>query len=142
MSEATLEKNVNEHIAAQGKTFCWHQIFAADDQKTLDFYTQALGWGTSEFPMGEGNVYKMLTVDGIAVAGVVATEGGCPEAQGTPPHWSVSISVDDVDARVAKCVSLGATVLAEPFDIPTVGRMALVQDPQGAAFWMFKPEGC
>jgi len=55
-----------------------------------------------------------------------------------PPHWAVYIGVDDVDARLAKCVELGATVLVEPMDVQTVGRMALIQDPQGATFWLFK----
>jgi predicted enzyme related to lactoylglutathione lyase len=46
--------------------------------------------------------------------------------------------VDDVDARLAKCKEMGATVLVDPMDIPKVGRMALIQDPQGSVIWLFK----
>jgi predicted enzyme related to lactoylglutathione lyase len=144
MSEtATLSKEemLAGHAIAQGKTFVWHQIYAANSQASIDFYTQALDWGTHDFPMGDSGTYKMLTANGSAVAGVVGThdEGACEEVKQVPPHWSVSIGVDDVDARVAKCKSLGATVLQEPTDIPTVGRMALIQDPQGAQIWLFQP---
>jgi predicted enzyme related to lactoylglutathione lyase len=132
----------NNHIMATGKTFVWHQIYGANAQASIDFYTKALDWGTDEFPMGEGHSYKILTANGSGVAGVVATKDPKhPELQDVPPHWSVSITVDDVDARVRKCESLGAKVLQGPFDIPTVGRMALLQDPQGATFWLMKPMG-
>jgi predicted enzyme related to lactoylglutathione lyase len=134
----------NEQMDAlinQAKTFVWHQIFGPSDQSSIDFYTKALDWGTTEFPVGDMGTYKMLTVNGSAVAGVIGTEN-CPDAANVPPHWSVSIAVDDVDARAAKCVSLGGTILQSAFDIPTVGRMVLLQDPQGATFWLFKPEGC
>ena len=141
IAELNKEELANRHITAQGKTFVWHQIFAPSDQASLDFYTKALDWGTEEFPMGEYGTYKMLTANGASVAGAVSTTQ-CPEMHNVPPHWSVSIAVDDVDARVAKCVALGGTVLQPAFDMPTVGRMALVQDPQGAAFWLFKGAGC
>jgi predicted enzyme related to lactoylglutathione lyase len=139
---AQLDDPRTSYALAQGKTFVWHQIFGASSQTSLDFYTEALDWGVDEMPMGEMGAYKMLTVNGTPVAGVIGTEEGCAEAQGTPPHWSVSIAVDDVDARAEKCQSLGGKLLHGPMDIPTVGRIALTQDPQGATFWLFKGEGC
>jgi predicted enzyme related to lactoylglutathione lyase len=132
----TLEQ-MNENLLACAKTFVWHQIFAPSDQKSMDFYTGALDFTTTEMPMGEMGTYKMLVRDGHPVAGVVGTEN-CGVVV-TTPHWSVSIAVDDVDARVEKCVALGAKVLQPAFDIPTVGRMALIEDPQGAPFWLFRP---
>src|SRR5579863_5252751 len=140
---AQLEDQFTAHLIAQGKTFCWHQVYGATEQSSIDFYTQALGWTTDAFPMGENGTYKVLVANGCAVAGVVGTEEAqCEMMQGVPPHWSVSIATDDVDARAEKCVSLGGKVLQGPFDIPTVGRMALVQDPQGAQFWLFKGQAC
>jgi hypothetical protein len=135
------EEEARNHILATGKTFVWHQIYGATEQASLDFYTKALDWGTDEFPMGEGRSYKILTANGSGVAGVVGTnDGNHPELKDIPPHWSVSIHVDDVDARVKKCEALGGKVLQGPFDVPTVGRMALLQDPQGATFWLMKPQ--
>jgi len=50
------------------------------------------------------------------------------------------LAVDDVDAKIVKAKELGANLLHGPMDIPTVWRMALLQDPQGATFWVFKGE--
>jgi predicted enzyme related to lactoylglutathione lyase len=87
--------------------------------------------------MEGGATYKMLVANGKAVAGCWGTQD-TPGMENVPPHWAVYIAVDDVDARLAKCQELGANLLHGPMDIPTVGRMALVQDPQGATFWLFK----
>lgn len=51
--------------------------------------------------------------------------------------WTTYIAVDDVDSTVAKALAAGGTVLMEPMDVMTFGRMAVVTDPGGAAvsFW-------
>ena len=49
-----------------------------------------------------------------------------------PPAWGGYVTVNDVDAVVAKVAGLGGQVLMPPTDIPTVGRFATIQDPQGA----------
>ncbi len=127
----------NEMAIAVGKTFVWHEVYVADSQKAVDFYTNALGWGTQAYDMGPMGAYHTLVANGQAVAGIMAT-AGVPELENVPPHWSTYVGVDDVDARMAKCVELGAKVLHGPMDIPNVGRMVLIEDPQGAVFWLFK----
>lgn len=97
----------------------------------------ALGFGITEMDMGTGTMYKMLTVDGKAVAGSMDTNS--PDMQGVPPHWSVFMSVDDVDARLAKCLELGAKVVVPIMEVPTVGRMTLIADPAGAHIWLYQP---
>lgn len=89
--------------------------------------------------MGPMGTYHMLTRGGIAVAGVVSTDN--PQMSDVPPHWSTYLAVDDVDAKLAKCVELGAKIVVPAMDVPTVGRMGLIQDPQGAHIWLFKGEG-
>jgi len=131
MSEAA-----NQAALIQGQTFVWHEIYSANSDAIIDFYTKALDFGTMEMPMGEMGTYKMLTRGGQPVCGVQGTEGTHMEMM--PPHWSTYISVDDVDARLALCVDLGATIMVEPMDVPTVGRMALIKDPNGATVWLFK----
>lgn len=126
---------MEEHALAAGRAFPWHEVYAPDAQKAIDFYVKALGMESEAFPMGDFT-YNMLKVNGKAVAGVMSTSAG--PAQGAPPHWAVYHSVDDVDARVAKCVELGATVVVPAMDVPSVGRMALIADPQGAHLWLFK----
>ena len=82
--------------------------------------------------MGQG-VYTLFETDGRQVGGT--TE---PQMPGVPNHWHVYFAVDDADAAVAKALETGGTVLVEPFDSP-VGRIAVLQDPQGALFSIIKP---
>ena len=122
---------------AEGYAFPWHECYVPDENAAIDFYTKALGLGSQTMEMGEMGSYKMLTHNGTPVCGVVSTNA--PHFQGTPPHWAVYMSVDDVDARCQKVTANGGKVVAPAFDVPTVGRMALIADPQGAHIWLFKP---
>jgi predicted enzyme related to lactoylglutathione lyase len=62
------------------------------------------------------------------------------EKMGAPPHWEAHVQVDDVDATTAQVKKLGGKVYKEPTDIPEVGRFAVLADPQGASFCVFKPK--
>ncbi len=127
---------MDQHALNTGNTFVWHELYTANLQASLDFYTQALGFGTESMDMGDMGSYNMLTMNGKAVAGVMDTNQ--LPMPGVPPHWAVYLAVDDVDARVEKCVSLGASVLVPAMDVPTVGRMCLITDPQGSNIWLYK----
>jgi predicted enzyme related to lactoylglutathione lyase len=137
--ETMATETAEHHASLQGSTFVWHELYAADDQKAVDFYTQALDFGTQEMDMGPMGTYRMLTKNGQGVAGVMNTSKPPMDQMNIPPHWATYLAVDDVDARLAKCKELGATVVVEPMDIPGVGRMSLIQDPIGAHIWLFKP---
>lgn len=127
---------MSEHAVAVGNTFVWHELYTRDVDASLKFYQDVLGWGTTSMPMGEMGDYHMLIANGQPVAGVFKMEG--PGFEEVPPHWSVYTSVDDVDARVAKAVEAGATIMVPAMDVPTVGRMCLIKDPQGATIWFYK----
>lgn len=119
-----------------GRTFPWHELYVPDTEAAIKFYSEALGFETEAMPMGDMGTYTMFKVNGQSVAGIVQT--GTEQVPEAPPHWAVYLSVDDVDARVAKCVALGGTNVVPAMDIPNVGRMALIADPQGAHIWLFK----
>ncbi len=119
--------------------FVWHELYVPDAEAAKTFYTEALGWTTQDMPMGEMGTYTMFVADGQPMCGLMGT-ADCEELKGVPPHWSTYVGVNDVDARLEACVSRGATVLVPPMDVPTVGRMAHLKDPQGATFWLFKGE--
>ena len=70
----------------------------------------------------------------ITLAGLM----GRPDQQ-VQPQWLAYVRVGDVDATARKAKELGATICLEPKDIPSVGRIAVIQDPQGAALGFFKP---
>lgn len=132
MSEAA-----DQHSLAEGRTFPWHEVYAPDAQATIDFYTSVFDMGSQSMDMGS-MTYHMLSVDGKTVAGVLSTkELPMPDV---PPHWAVYLSVDDVDARLAKATAAGAHIVVPAMDVPTVGRMALIADPQGAHIWLYKSE--
>jgi predicted enzyme related to lactoylglutathione lyase len=135
MAETTTP-TMEEHALNQGSTFVWHELYVPNPDAAIDFYVNALGFGKSEMPMGDQGSYMMLTKNGKGVAGVMSTSEG--PAQGAPTHWAAYIAVDDVDARIEKCTQMGATVVVPAMDVPSVGRMALIADPQGAHIWLYK----
>ncbi len=128
-----------QHAQAEGFAFPWHELYVPDDQAGIDFYTKALGMGTQDMSMGPEFTYRMLTHNGTPVCGVLSTNSPRMKDMNIPPHWAVYMNVDDVDARIAKVKAAGGTVVVEAMDVPTVGRMALIADPQGAHIWLFKP---
>ena len=88
-------------------------------------------------PMPDGGTYWILKSGDDMAGGLMNMPAAAPA--GTPPHWMAYIAVDDVDAAIGKVAGLGGNVLAEPFDIPNVGRMGVIQDPQGAVVSLMTP---
>jgi predicted enzyme related to lactoylglutathione lyase len=117
-------------------TFLWDELAADDVEGAKRFYSQVFGWTSSEMDMGEAGVYTMFQRAGDAqAAGLMQKPADVPG----PAHWLIYLGADDVDATIEKAVRLGGTKLTGPMDIPTVGRIAVLQDPTGAAFGLFKP---
>jgi uncharacterized protein len=116
--------------------FVWDELYADDIEGAKRFYSEVFGWTTSEMDMGDGRTYTMFS------AGDQQRAGGMTKPPGmqAPSHWLVYILSDDVDAHAAKAKELGAQIYMEPFDIPTVGRLAILADPTGAPFGLFKNE--
>jgi uncharacterized protein len=79
----------------------------------------------------EGGEYHVAKLGEASIAGLMAPVPGAPPA---PPHWGVYITVDNVETTVARCGELGGKTLVPAMDVPGVGRMAVLQDPQGAVF--------
>jgi hypothetical protein len=93
-----------------------------------------LGWNYDAMPMG-GDTYWLATMDGEPVGGILDISGH--DFEGVPESWMAYIAVDDVDARVAKAVKAGAKLMKPAFDVPGVGRIAILMQPDGAGVgWM------
>jgi uncharacterized protein len=117
-------------------TFVWDELLTTDVDGARSFYTEVLGWTTSEMDMGEAGTYTIFKRAGdVDAAGCMAR----PEGMQAPPHWLPYVATGDVDATVAKAKDRGGTVFLEATDIPNVGRLAVLQDPVGAVFGVFKP---
>ncbi|WP_426243169.1 VOC family protein [Nocardioides sp. LHG3406-4] len=115
----------NEH-----GTNVWNELVTADVGRATPFYDKVLGITAEEMPMGDGgDPYTTLNVQGRSVAGVTP-----PQDEGVPPHWNVCFNVDDADRIAARATELGAKQVVAPFDVPGIGRIAGLTDPQGAMF--------
>jgi len=115
----------------------WYDLVTSDVAGALRFYSETIGWKTDAWKDAQpGNDYTMWVAVDHPIGGVVKLP---PEAKGMPPHWMAYTEVDKVDDTLAQAQKLGAKVLQPPFDIPKVGRIAVLADPQGAAFAIFTP---
>jgi predicted enzyme related to lactoylglutathione lyase len=117
--------------------FVWYEDMTKDPPGAITFYTDVVGWKTEPFP---GSDY-MMWVSKQGPLGGVMKEPGEQAKEGTRASWMAHVQVDDVDAAAARARQLGGRICKEPTDIPTVGRFAVIADPQGAAIAMFKPAG-
>ena len=107
----------------------WSQLNTSDPAGAAAFYAAVAGLEAA--PMPELPGFTGFQVNGRTIGGLQGLENF--EA-GTPPHWLTNFAVDDVDSTVDALVRARGTVLVPAFDMDKVGRMAVVQDPQGAAF--------
>ena len=107
----------------------WCDLMSDDVDKARDFYTGVLGWETEVMDVGTGP-YTVFRTGGREVAGLMAKPPEGP-ASLAPNAWTSYVTVDDVDERTARVAAAGGVVLAGPMDIPTVGRMSIIQDPTG-----------
>ena len=119
-------------------TFCWADLATTDQDAAKTFYAGLFGWEIEDMPIGDGHVYSMATIGGRDVAAISAQPQQQRDA-GVPPLWNSYVSVESADAAAARAGKLGATVHAPPFDVLEAGRMAVIQDPQGAFFLVWEP---
>ena len=108
--------------------FSWSELLTRDPAAAAEYYGKLFGWTFETMDMGTGP-YRVIKVGDTAIGGLMAVP---PDAPTMPPAWGSYVTVTDVDATVATCVALGGQVMVPPMDVPTVGRMAVLQDPQGA----------
>jgi predicted enzyme related to lactoylglutathione lyase len=112
----------------------WNELITDKPESALAFYEAVLGVSSGTMEMGPGETYHLLKVGETEV-------GGCmqPPMPDVPNHWHVYFAVPDADATAAQASSAGGQIAVEPFDIPTVGRSAVLMDPQGAMFSVLTP---
>ncbi|MCI0433171.1 MAG: VOC family protein [Gemmatimonadetes bacterium] len=117
--------------------FCWYDLMTTDPGAATKFYSKVVGWGTMKW---EGPADYTMWMNGEAPFGGVNELPEEARKAGAPPHWLAYVATPDVDATVKQAEKLGARVQVPPTDIPTVGRFAVLADPQGAVFAAFTAE--
>lgn len=119
-------------------SYIWYELVTSDAGAAKAFYDSVVGWSISpqsDFPNG----YRMIgRYDGKFAGGVLPLTDEMRE-HGARPIWLGYIHDDDVDARAEAIKADGGKVHMEPFDIPNVGRVAMVTDPVGVPFYIMKP---
>jgi hypothetical protein len=127
---------VGAALVNEDGTFGWNELGTRDVPAAREFYGSVFGWSVEEQDMGAMGTYYIWK-DGEAVrGGMIDMTGMAPDE--APPNWLVYFTVADADAAVATTRSSGGRLLNGPIDIP-VGRIAMMQDPQGAFFAVMAP---
>jgi uncharacterized protein len=120
-------------MASNGK-FVWYDLMTTDTKAAEAFYRSVVGWDAKDSGM-PNETYTLLSAGPVMVGGLMPIP---QDAKGLRPCWSGYIGVDDVDAYTQRVTAAGGAVTRPPTDIPGVGRFAVVADPQGAVFLLFK----
>ena len=117
--------------------FIWYELLTTDVDAAEAFYAKVLPWTFASFGQADMD-YRIVHAPEHEVGGLMAVT---PEmvANGARPVWLSYLAVDDVDEAVAAVEAKGGTVQMAAMDVPMVGRMAMVADPQGAPLYVMKP---
>lgn len=119
--------------------FVWYELTTTDVAAARAFYETVVGW-TGQDSGVPGMEYTLLMAGDAGAAGLMALPDSA-QAAGARPGWIGFVAVDDVDGTAADVVAEGGQLDRAPTDIPGIGRLAMLRDPQGAAIALFKPAG-
>jgi uncharacterized protein len=121
---------------AQINTFCWNELNAKDAAACKKFYGAVFGWTAEDMAFGP-TMYTIFKKDGQQVAGMLQMTAEWGDIK---PHWMPYIAVDDCDAAAQRITDHGGKVCVPPTDI-SVGRFAVVEDPNGGFFSIIRLNG-
>ena len=113
----------------------WYELMTTDTNAAQAFYTTVVGWTAKPFE-GSPDPYTVFSRSGdVPVAGLMAR----PEGMNAPPFWSMYVGVPKLEDGADHIRRLGGHDRSPVIDVPTIGRMQMMTDPQGAAFYIFEP---
>jgi uncharacterized protein len=117
--------------------FLWYELITTDPRGAQAFYTRLLGWD-AEAVEGGPIPYTMFSLHGQPLAGMMQLPDVARDS-GAPPAWIPYMATPNVDAAVEQAGRLGAKTFAAPSDIAGIGRFAVLADPAGAPFAVYRP---
>lgn len=115
--------------------FGWNELITSDIEAAKQFYGALFGWTPETKPIAPGWNYTLFKLGEVTVAGMF---GITPEMGPIKPHWLSYVFSADIEADLAKAKAAGATVVKEAMEVPGTGTLAILLDPQGAAFALWK----
>jgi hypothetical protein len=112
----------------------WSELMTTDLNGAETFYEKVVGWTFKKSANPGMEYYEFKRADGVSVGGLMAR----PSDMNMPPFWSMYIAVPNFEDGVAHAKRLGGGELSPVIDVPTVGRMQMLKDPQGACFYIIQ----
>lgn len=126
-------------LVGEPGSVAWNELATDDADAAASFYETAFGLDVERWEDAlEGMDYRIFKVGGDAVGGLMPMGEQFPE--GVSPHWTVCFGVEDVDATVQQAKQAGGSNPVEAFDVPGIGRIAILTDPFDARFSIMSPE--
>lgn len=113
----------------------WYELMTSDMKAADAFYKTVIGWTSAPF-QGSPQPYTLFNRSGgIPVAGVMTT----PEGMNAPPFWAMYVGVPQLEEAAAQIKRRGGSECSPVIEVPSIGRMQMMKDPQGAAFYIYEP---
>jgi predicted enzyme related to lactoylglutathione lyase len=113
----------------------WYELLTTDMKAAEAFYSKVVGWTVAPFSTSPQAYDMFMRTADAPTAGVM----NIPEGMQFPPHWEMYVGVDKLEDAVAHIERLGGKALGPLIDIPTIGRMRTMMDPQSAVFAIYEP---
>lgn len=132
------KKHIGATLTGEPGSMAWNELFTRNVDRAGKFYIDTIGWTTESVNMGKMGTYTLFNLANDKKNNKGGMMPIAPDMKSVPPHWLAYIAVADCDASAKKVTSLGGKVMMDPMDIPNIGRFAIVQDPQGATFALYK----
>ncbi len=125
-------------VVSEPNAMAWSELGTRDPEAAKRFYADVFGWTYEEKEYEGTGAYTAIALGDKTVGGLLDITDRVPAE--VPAHWPVYFAVEDADATIAKAKDEGGEIPAGPFDIPEVGRIAVIKDPWGAFFAVIQPD--
>ena len=128
------EQGAAEHMEMpKHGEICWNELATTHPDTCKAFYSELFGWEYKESGSTEMEYTEMSLANGKQFGGMYKPP---KDMEGVQPHWMSYVSVDDIDASLAKAAEIGGNIVVPATDIPGTGRFGVITDPTGAAIAM------
>lgn len=114
----------------------WYELMTTDPAAAETFYNKVIGWTSAPFDQSSSSYTLFKRTGDVGVAGLMKR----PDDMHMPPFWAMYVAVPNLEQAVAHIKRLGGSELSPVIEVATVGRLQMLKDPQGAAFYILQPE--
>jgi predicted enzyme related to lactoylglutathione lyase len=114
----------------------WYELMTTDPVAAETFYNKVIGWTSAPFDQSSSSYTLFKRTGDVGVAGLMKR----PDEMHMPPFWAMYVAVPNLEQAVAHIKRLGGSELSPVIEVATVGRLQMLKDPQGAAFYIMQPE--